>query len=186
MCLLSQVVTWSMSATSTLAVVIRTPRRSIARIVVTVAKWGSSSVSSGQRVLGGIDASAQQCDVPCSAFGQIGGHDAAERSGPARDDIGPIRCELGGEGPRQARAWTQAWHECRLAADRDLIFGAAVEKVLADALARLSAIVSAVDVDEAAPEVGELLVTDDSAQPPDGGLVDSTAVEFRKPVARWR
>ena len=29
-----------------------------------------------------------------------------------------------------------------------------------------------VDVDEAAPVFGEFLVTDDSAEPPDGGLVD--------------
>ena len=48
-------------------------------------------------------ASAQQRDVPRSAFGQVGGHDAAERSRSARDDIGRIRGELGGEGLASGR-----------------------------------------------------------------------------------
>ena len=43
-----------------------------------------------------------------------------------------------------------------------------------------------VDVDEAAPVFGEFLVTDDSAEPPDGGLVDGAQLAFREPVARWR
>ena len=94
---LSQAVTCSPSATSTLAVVIWTPRRSIARIVVTVAKWGSSSVSRRPTASRRDGASAQQRDVPCSTFGQVGGHDAAERSCSAGDDIGRIRGELGGE-----------------------------------------------------------------------------------------
>ena len=87
------------------------------------------------------DASAQQRDVPCSALGQVGGHNAAERSCSASDDIGRIRGELGGERFRQAVARAQARDEGRSAADRDLIFGAVVEKVLADTRGGLSAVV---------------------------------------------
>ena len=79
------------------------------------------------------DASAQQRDVPCSTFGEVGGHHAAERSCSAGDDIGRIRGELGGERFRQAAARAQPRDEGRSAADRDLIFGPVVEKVLADA-----------------------------------------------------
>ena len=43
-----------------------------------------------------------------------------------------------------------------------------------------------VDVDEAAPVFGELLMTDDPAEPPDGGLVDGVQLRFPAPVARWR
>ena len=46
--------------------------------------------------------------------------------------------------------------------------------------------VGVVDVDEAAPVFGEFLVTDDSPEPPDGGLVNGTQFGFRVPVARWR
>ena len=69
MWLLSQALTWSPSATSTLAVVIWTPMRSIARMVVTVAKLGSSSVSASQRFLGGmmLRLSSVMCRAPRSA-----------------------------------------------------------------------------------------------------------------------
>ena len=40
--------------------------------------------------------------------------------------------------------------------------------------ARSGSVVVQVDVDEAAPVFGELLVADDSTEPPDGGLVDGT------------
>ena len=86
-------------------------------------------------------ASAQQRDVPCSTFGQVGGHNAAERSCSAGDDIGRIRGELGGERSRQAVTKAQPRNEGRSAADRDLIFGPVVEKVLADARGGLSAVV---------------------------------------------
>ncbi len=81
-----------------------------------------------------------------------------------------------GNGLRQAAARAQARDECRSAADRDLIFGPVVEKVLADARGGFGAVgrSASVDVDEAAPVFGEFLVTDDSAEPPDGGLVDGT------------
>ena len=81
-----------------------------------------------------------------------------------------------GNGLRQAAARAQPRDECRSAADRDLIFGPVVEKVLADARGGFGASVAigVVDVDEAAPVFGEFLVTDDSTEPPDGGLVDGT------------
>ena len=187
MWLLSQALTWSPSATSTLAVVIWTPRRSIARMVVDGREVG---VVFGQRrptVPRWDDASAQQRDVPRAAFGEVGRHNAAERSGSAGDDIGRVGGELGGERSRQAAARAQTRDERRSAADRDLILGSAVEKVLADARGGLGAVGSAVvDVDQAAPVLGEFLVADDSAEPPDGGLVDGSSVGFREPVARWR
>jgi hypothetical protein len=119
-------------------------------------------------------ASAQQRDVACSAFGQVGGHNAAERSCTASHDIGRIRGQLGGKRSCQAAARAQSWDERRSAADRDLIFGPVVEKVLADACGGFSAVVGVIDVDDAAPVFGEFLVADDSTETPDSGLVDGT------------
>ena len=57
----------------------------------------SSSLSADQRSLEAAR-SAQQGDVAGAAFGEVGGHDAAERSRSTRDDVGRIGGEFGGEG----------------------------------------------------------------------------------------
>lgn len=71
--------------------------------------------------------------MPCSAFGEVGRHHPAECSDSAGDDICRVRGEFGGERARQAGAGAQTGDERRSGADRDLIFGSVVEKVLADA-----------------------------------------------------
>ena len=51
--------------------------------------------------------------------------------------------------------------------------------MLADTQRSLSGVVGVVDVDQPAPSVDELLVADDSAEPPDGGLVDGECCSSR-------
>jgi hypothetical protein len=72
----------------------------------------------------------------------------------------------------QARARAKTRNERCAAADGDLIFWVISENVLADTQRGLDAVVGVVDVDQSAPSVDEFLVADDSAEPPNGGLVD--------------
>ena len=89
--------TWSASVISTLAVVTRAPRlldladRVDGRVMPVVVRQHRPLVS--RRDL----ASAQQCNMTCAAFGQVGGHDAAEGSGSTGDDVGRVGSEFGWE-----------------------------------------------------------------------------------------
>src|ERR1700733_3543899 len=78
-------------------------------------------------------ASRQQCNMSCSAFGQVGSHDAAEGPRSTGDDVGRVGTEFGWEGPRQARAQAETRDVHRAVPDGDLIFGILRENVLADA-----------------------------------------------------
>ena len=160
--------TCSASVISTLAVVTCAPRRSISRIVSTVAC--GSSVSSAPAVPRRHRASAQQCDVACPPFGEVGGHDAAQRSGSAGDDVCRVRREFGGKGFCQAAARAKTRDKRRAAADRDLILGPVGEDVRADSRGSLGVVVGVVDVDQSAPVVDEFLVADHPAEAPDGCL----------------
>ncbi len=59
-----------------------------------------------------------------------------------------------------------------MAPDGDLILGVLGEDVLADARRGRRAVVGVVDVDQPAPSVGELLVTEHPPEAPDSGLFD--------------
>ncbi len=110
--------------------------------------------------------------MTCAAFSQVRGHDAAEGSSSAGDDVGRVRREFGWEGLCQARTRAQTRNESCAAADCDLIFGVVSENMLADARSGVNAAAGVVDIDQSAPAVDEFLVADDSAEPPDGGLID--------------
>lgn len=118
-------------------------------------------------------AAAQQRDVPGAAFREVGGDDPAERARSAGDDVRGIGGEFGGERSGEAAAEPQSRNECGVGTKGDLILGDGPDQVCADALGGADGVIGPVDVDEATPALGELLMTDDTAQPPQRCLVDS-------------
>src|SRR6201995_3773668 len=116
--------------------------------------------------------SRQQCNMTCSAFGQVGSHNAAEGPDSTGNDVGRVGSEFGWESLRQARARAETRDVGSAAPDGDLILAILRENVLADARCRLRVVVGVVDVDQSAPSVDELLVADDAPEPPNRGLFD--------------
>jgi hypothetical protein len=116
-------------------------------------------------------ASAQQGDMPRPSLGEVGRDDAAQRSGPTGDDIRRIGREFGREGFGEVAARAQPRHELHAPPDGDLILAAFIQNVFAGERGGL-AIADAVDVDEPAPVLDEFLVADDSAESPDGRLLN--------------
>ena len=117
--------------------------------------------------------------MTCPVFSQVRGHDAAEGSGSTGHHVGRVGREFGWEGLGQARARAETRDERCSAADGDLILGFVGKNVLADTRRGLRWVVGVVDVDQSAPSVDELLVADDSAEPPDGGLFDGESFGSR-------
>ena len=114
---------------------------------------------------------AEQSDVPRAVFCQVRGHHAAERTRTSGDHVGRVGSELGGKGPGQPAARAQPGNQHRAAPKRDLVLvGRVVEQLPADERSDVGLAAArrrlAVDVDEATPVLGELLMAEHAAQSP--------------------
>ncbi len=105
-------------------------------------------------------------------FRKVGSHSAAQRACPTGHYVGGVRRQFGGERFGQLGAEAKTGKVRLATADCDLVLGLAGQDVIADAVGDLGEFAGVIDVDEAAPTIGEFLVTDDPAESPEGSLVD--------------